>query len=38
MGRAIEKEETDLLLDAIAGLLVDREAQKESASVEGASV
>lgn len=38
MGRAIEKEETDLLLDAIAGLLVHREAQKESASVEGASV
>ena len=38
MGRAIEKEETDLLLDAIAGLLVHREAQKESASVESASV
>ncbi len=38
MGRSIEKEETDLLLDAIARLLAHRQAQKENASVEGASV
>ncbi len=38
MGRAIEKEETDLLLETIAGLLARRQAQKESAGVEGASV
>lgn len=38
MGRSIEKEETDLLLDAIAGLLAQRGPQEESASVEGARV
>ena len=38
MGRAIEKEETDLLLAAIAELLTARTAQEESARVEGASV
>jgi len=38
MGRAIEQEETDLLLDTIASLLAGRQAQKESAGVEGASV
>ena len=38
MGRSIVKEETDLLLATIGGLLAEREARKESAGVEGASV
>jgi len=38
MGRAIEKDETDLLLDTIAQLLTECQAQKERAGVEGASV